>query len=179
MPSNRVVETAYVGPFSSIDQVNASTNYKPGELGIRAAIQNKEYQYVQLDTGVLSNATQGQVVYWKDAANYVVTNNNLFANNTGGTSAARNFVAGIITPTAGVTAGYFTYIQQKGPNAALKSDSVTTAVGDWIVASATTGNVTNASATLGTACPVQNLGVFTAVATGTTQTGYLKIDGDV
>src|SRR5512146_350107 len=176
MPSNRVVETAYVGPFSSIDQVNSSTAYYTGQIGQRVAIQNKEYQYVQLDTGVLTNATQGQVVYWKDAANYIVTNNNLFA---GGTSAARNFVAGIITPTAGVTAGYFTYIQQKGPNTTLKSDSVTTAVGDWIVASATTGNVTNASATLGTACPVQNLGTFTAVATGTTQTGYLKIDGDV
>ena len=63
MPSNRVVETAYVGPFSDIGSVNSATNYMSGQLGIRVNIQNKGYQFVQLDTGALTSATNGQVLY--------------------------------------------------------------------------------------------------------------------
>lgn len=177
MPANRVVETAYIGPFSSIDQVNSSTAYYPGQLGQRVmSSTGKQYQFVQLDSGVLSAATKGQVVYWKDRANYIVTNNNLFA---GGTSAARNFVAGIITPTAGVTAAYYTFIQQQGDCSFVKTDSVTGAVGDWLIGSATTGNATNASATLGTAAPTQIIGVVNVASSGaaTTQGATLSIVG--
>jgi hypothetical protein len=175
MPANYTIESVYIGPFSGIDQVNSSTLYKPGELGVRPSTGfGQQYQLVQLDSGVLSAATKGQLVYWKDKANYIVTNNNLFA---GGTSAARNFVAGVITPTNGVTAGYYTFILQQGACSFVKTDSVTVAVGDSLIASATTGNGTNASATLGTATPVDKLGVFTAVATGTSQAADLEIIG--
>jgi hypothetical protein len=180
MPANYTIETAYLGPFSSIDQVNSATLYKPGELGLRVDTGNKQYQLVQLDSGVLANATQGQVVYWKSQQpfNYVVTNNNLFA---GGTSAARNWIAGIITPTAGVTAGYYTYIQQQGQCTFIKTDSVTGAVGDWLIGSATTGNSTNATATLGTAPPTEVVAVIDTASSGaaTTQSGYLQITGAV
>jgi hypothetical protein len=177
MPANRVIESVYIGPFSSISEVNSATLYKPGELGARTDTgTGLQYQQVQLDSGVLSAATKGQVVYWKDKANYIVTNNNLFA---GGTSAARNQVAGIITPTNGVTAGYYTWVLQQGACSFVKTDSVTTAVGDSLIGSATTGNATNASATLGTAPPVQQIGVCTEVSTGTSHGADLVIPGIV
>jgi hypothetical protein len=175
MPANYTIESVYIGPFSSIAEVNEQTQYKPGELGVRVATgTGLMYQKVQLDSGVLSAATKGQLVYWKDKANYIVTNNNLFA---GGTSAARNFIAGVITPTAGVTAGYYTWVQQQGPCTFLKTDSVTSAVGDSYIGSATTGNATNASATLGTAPPTQLIGTATEVSTGTSHSADLAILG--
>jgi hypothetical protein len=62
MPANRVIETIYLGQFSSVEAFNASTLYKQGELGARTATTNgKEYQLVQLDSGATSANTVGIV----------------------------------------------------------------------------------------------------------------------
>jgi hypothetical protein len=145
MPANRVVETAYIGPFASIESVNASSAYYPGQVGQRIiTATNKQYQFVQLDSGALTAATVGQVLYWKDRANYVVTNNNLFAN--GGspttTSTARNMIAGVAT-AASVTAGYYTFIQQQGLHSAVVATSGSPAAGDFAVGDTTTGKATS------------------------------------
>ncbi len=175
MPSNVTFETAYIGPFSGIDSVNSATNYMPGQLGQRVTLGNKQYQFVQLDTGVLSSATNGQLLYWKDYANYIVTNNNLFAMGGATTTTSKSFAAGVATTT--VTAGYYTFIQQKGPHSAIVTDSVTTVLGDSLVPSTTTGNCTNASAGAGVAPPGPQVAIVTKVATGTTQAGLMQLDG--
>ena len=178
MPANYTIETAYLGPFSSISEVNAPTLYKPSELGLRVDTGSRQYQQVQLDSGVLANATKGQLVYWKNQQpeNYIVTNNNLFA---GGTSAGRNFIAGVITPTNGVTAGYYTFIQQQGPCDFVHSANVTSTVGDNVVGNTVTGEAT--VVTLATAITVDSIGKITVAAANaaTTQTAYLSITGAV
>jgi hypothetical protein len=178
MPANRVVESAYIGPFASIDVVNAQTLYKPGELGIRVCTNNKQYQQVQLDSGALSAATNGQILYWKDKANYIVTNNNLFANGGATTTTSKSFVAGVATTA--VTAGYYTFIQQMGRHSAVQTDSVTTTLGDSLVPSTNTGKATNASAGAGVAPPGPLIGVVaTAATSATTQVADLMITGIV
>lgn len=173
MPSNRVVETAYIGPFSSIGSVNASSLYYPGSLGQRVIVGNKQYQLVQLDSGALSAASNGQIVYWKDLANYVVTNNNLFANGGATTTTSKSFAAGVATTA--VTAGYYTYIQQGGPHSAVQTDSVTTTLGDSIVPSTNTGKGTNASAGAGVAPPGPQIGIVTVASSGAATTQAVQM----
>jgi hypothetical protein len=176
MPANYTIESVYIGPFSSITEVNAASLYKPGELGVRVDTgDGRQFQQVQLDSGVLSAATKGQLVYWKDKANYIVTNNNLFANGGATTTTSQNFVAGVITPTNGVTAAYYTFIQQQGPCSFVKTGSITTAIGDQITATTTTGNAVNVAA--GTAVTVIPIGVATEVSTGTSHGVDLSIVG--
>lgn len=141
MPANRVVETAYVGPFASIDVVNSSTNYMTGQLGIRVCTYDgKQFQFVSLDTGALTSATNGQILYWKDKTNYVVTNNNSFALGNGATG-SRNEIAGVATTT--VTAGYFTFIQQQGYHSAVAADSGSPNGGDFLVGSTNAAKATS------------------------------------
>jgi hypothetical protein len=179
MPANRVVESFYLGGASSIDQMNAATLYHPGDLGIRfSTADNKNWQIVQLDSGALSSATVGQVVYWKDKANYIVTNNNLFANGGTGatTTTAKSFVAGVIAP-ATVTAGYYTAIQQGGRHSALVTASITTVVGDSFVPHTVTGSATNASAGAGVAPPGPQIGIAVEASTATTHAADLTMVG--
>ena len=163
MPANRVVETAYIGPFSGIDSVNAATLYKPGELGIRLSTSDeKQFQLVQLDTGALTSATNGQVAYWKDRTNYIVTNNNDFAE--GGVTGARNTIAGVVTTT--VTAGYFTYIQQQGYHSAVAADSGSPTGGAFVVGSTNAAKAT--SVAVATAPTVDVIGHVKTTQSSTT-----------
>lgn len=142
MPANRVVETAYIGPFATIDDVNSLTLYKPDELGIRVHMTNeKAYQLVQLDSGATTSTSAGvvaagQLAYWKDKATYLVTND--IAQAIGGPPAGgannehRNEVAGVFTNA--VTAGYYTYIQQYGRRNVKAAAGGTYTVGNWAVA---------------------------------------------
>ena len=173
MPSNRVVESVYIGPFSGIDSVNSATLYYPGSLGQRAIINNKQYQLVQLDSGALSAASNGQVLYWKDLTNYIVTNNNLFAAGGATTTTSKSFVAGVATTA--VTAGYYTYIQQAGPHSAVQTDSVTTTLGDSLVPSTNTGKATNASAGAGVAPPGPQIGIVTVASSGAATTQAVQM----
>lgn len=177
MPSNRTFETAYIGPFSDIGSVNSATAYYPGQLGQRVVEGNKEYQFVQLDTGALTSATNGQLLYWKDLTNYIVTNNNLFAAGGATTTTSKSFAAGVATTT--VTAGYYTFIQQKGPHSAIQSDSVTTTLGDSLVPSTNTGKTTNASAGAGVAPPGPQVAIVSTASSGaaTTQAGMMTLNG--
>jgi hypothetical protein len=106
-----------------------------------------------------------------------VTNNNLFANGGNGvtTTTAKSFYAGIATTT--VAAGNYTFIQQAGPHAAVLTASITTVLGDSLVPHTVTGQATNASAGAGVAPPGPQIGIVTAVATGTTQAAQLTYTG--
>ena len=179
MPANRVVETAYIGPFASYDKVNTATLYKPGELGIRVADAfGREYQFVQLDSGATASTTVGavavgQLAFWKDKSKYLVTNDIIQC--VGGSSAARNEVAGVFQ-VAG-TAGNYCYVQQKGRSVnacALVSSSPN--IGDWIVADNTAAKAQCAVVAIATAPTVQPLGK--AAASGSSVT-TIAVDLDI
>lgn len=172
MPANRVVESAYLGPFASYDKVNeAAPGYKPGELGIRVAdYYGNEWQKVQLDSGATSATgvgivAVGQVAYWKDKSKYLVTNNFLAA--VGTTTGARNEIAGVFQ--VAVTAGNQCFVQQKGRSVnAVKIASASPNTGDWLVGDNTASSAQMAVVAIATAPTVQPLGK--AAAAGTTVT---------
>jgi len=142
MPNIRHVQSPYIGPFSNVEtfhqnilgtaQMGPAALFHPGEAGSRVILTEtgsgtKEYQLCQLDSGATAATptgalTQGQTLYWKDRSNYVVTNDNRFADTvlTGsagilGTAGGVSGAAGIlVTPTASVAAGDWVYLQTKG-----------------------------------------------------------------
>lgn len=172
MPANRVIESIYLGPFSSVESFNSSTLYKQGELGARVATGgNKEYQLVQLDSGATAATgvgivAVGQVAYWKDKTRYLVTNNFLAA--VGGQSANnafRNEIAGIfrvaVTPGAAADSsggGYYCFVQQKGNCSNVVSKSLTAVKGYWIVGDTTASTAQVDIVAAGTAPTVQPIG---------------------
>lgn len=182
MPANRVIESFYLGPFSDIEKINVATAYKPGEVGTRiVTTSGKEYQFVQLDSGATSSTTAGavavgQIAYWRDKANYKVTNNAVDAiAGTGGTqNNFRNEVAGVFVVAA--TAGYYCVVQQKGRNTAVVCDSASYEAGDALVASTTTAKAARVAA--GTAPTVMKLGTaYAATSSAATVGADLDIPG--
>lgn len=181
MPGGRFDNTLYVGPFQTIEQINVSTLYKPGELGKKIEVGGKGYQLVQLDSGATSSTTAGAVVcgslaFWKDRSRFLVTNDKIQAQ--GGNTNARNQYAGVFLPTTyggaagstGPTAGYYCVIQQRGQHVGVKQDNGTAAAGQFQVpyTSATAGVDT---VTVGTAPIVPPVGIATA-ATSAVTTSY-------
>jgi hypothetical protein len=172
MPANRVIESIYLGPFTSAEAFNSSTLYKQGELGARVATTGgKEYQLVQLDSGATSANTVGivavgQVAYWKDKSRYLVTNDNrVCVGGQSANSAYRNEVAGIfrvaVTPgAAGDTSGggYYCFVQQKGNCTNVVSKSLTAVKGYQIVGDNTSNTAQVDIVASGTAVTVQSLG---------------------
>src|SRR5882672_2831734 len=99
MPSGRIDQTLYIGPFANIEQMNATTLYKPGELGSQVQIGTKAYQLIQVDSGATAAATPGHapqcgdLAFWKNKSAYLVTNDRVQAQ--GGVTNSRNLVAGV------------------------------------------------------------------------------------
>ena len=137
MPSGRINQTFYLGPFSGPDTFNASTLFKPGELGSQFQVSGKAYQVVQLDSGATAASTSGvtaagQLAFWKDRVNYIVTNDKTQAIGGPTASNARNAYAGVFQLAA--TAGNYVMVQQRGQSAAaLVTNSGTAAIGDMLV----------------------------------------------
>ena len=124
--------TYYLGTASGPDNfanVNETPQYKPGELGsiVPDVANSRRWQKVVCDSGATAATATGvvaagQLAFWKDKSQYIVTNDSTQANavnapaggwgNAGNaTLDARNFVAGIFTNA--VTAGNATLILQR------------------------------------------------------------------
>ena len=150
--------------------MNASSLYKPGELGARAAVNNTEWQLVQLDSGATAATgvgvvAAGQAAYWKDKSTYLVTNNFLQA--VGTTTGARNEVAGVFQTA--VTAGNYCFVQQKGRSVnAIKLASSSPNIGDWIVADNTGSTAQFAIVAIATAPTVRSYGLAAAAGSSVT-----------
>ena len=178
MPSAREDATIYLGPFASIDLVNVATLYKPGELGKHVVIGGREWQLVQLDSGAVAAngvgvVASGQLAYWKDKANYIVTND--FRQALGASTGCRNEVAGLFTNA--VTASYSTYLQIKGKSfVSVKLKSSSPAVGDWIVGDNTASTAQADVVAVATAPTVQPIGKANAAGSSVTTIG---VDLDV
>lgn len=163
MPYNKNRDGTIYSPTGNPDTANYTPAYAPGEMGVYYDFGQRSYQIVQLDSGATSATPTGavatnQLAYWKDKANYIVTNDARFAlGGQGANSAYRNFVAGVFRTT--VTAGNICHIIQRGNNIGVASDG-SGAVGDSAICatSTTLAQVTNVAA--GTAAGPQVLGVI-------------------
>lgn len=176
MPSGRIDQTLYLGPYAGVEQINTTTLYKPGELGSQVQLGSKAYQLVQLDSGATSSTTAGTPVaghlaFWKNRSIYLVTNDKAQAE-TPGNAAGASAVAGVFCPTtlggaagsATITAGNFGVIQQRGTHIGVLSGSNTAAKGDQLTSDTASGTAQCAKFTPGTA-PTS---VVVATATGAT-----------
>ena len=146
MPTNRVAQALYLGPFANIEAMNTATLYKPGELGSRIDIVGKSYQLVQVDSGATASTgaahapQAGDLAFWKDYTNFIVTNDRVQAQ--GGVTNSRNQVAGVFCSlaegaagTASITPGNYGVIQQRGQHVGVLTSAATLAAGLYICAS--------------------------------------------
>src|ERR1700728_629999 len=140
MPSGRIDQSIYIGPYASIEAMNVTTLYKPGELGGQVQLGGKAYQLVQLDSGATASTPAGlpvcgMVAYWKSRPSYIVTNDIRFADGftTGTTGQGANSVAGVFNSltsgaggTATITPGNYGVVQQRGTHVGLFTGSAAT-----------------------------------------------------
>lgn len=165
MPAGRVDQTLY-GGTQGLAGLNVAVLYKPGELG-KHGVDNSgiERQIVQLDSGATSSTGAGvvaanQLAFWKDKANYIVTNDKAQAIGGPTGDGARNAVAGVFT--AAVTAGFYGTIALRGKNVNVATDGGGVSIGDNVVAKGTGTNTAVGTKTAqGTAPPVNSVGICT------------------
>jgi hypothetical protein len=147
MPAGRIDQSMYLGPFRSVERINVTTLYKPGELGSQIQLPNgKGYQLVQVDSGATAStgaahAPQcGDLAFWKNKSAYLVTNDRVQAQS--GVTNSRNLVAGVFCSitegaagTASITPGNYGVIQQRGQHVGVLTSAATLAAGLIICAS--------------------------------------------
>jgi hypothetical protein len=156
------------------DGLNGVGLREPGELGGVLPWSGDQFQLVKMDSGATSATATGipavgQIAFWKDRDNYLVTNDSKQADAASVPAGAitrdhRNSVAGVIE--AAVVAGEFFFVHQKGSSSVKTSSSPTP--GDTLTAATGTGaDCTSASAGIS---PVsQSVGIVTSA----TKTGGL------
>lgn len=143
------------------DSVNDTTLYRGGELGVAYDFNDRAYQVVQLDSGVIASTGPGvvaanQLAFWKERAKYLVTNDPAQAKLGGVTNSYANNVAGIFRVAA--TSGNYVHILQRGRNIAVKeAGSAAGGMSLEATPSATTAGATGVA--VGTQNSYQKLGV--------------------
>ena len=179
MPAGRINQTMFIGPRSDIEEMNESSLYKGGELGSQIqTTKGKGYQLVKLDSGATASTgagvvADGDLAFWKDKDDYLVTNDKNQAFGGPSTSTTRNAVAGVFV--AAVTAGNYCVIQQRGRHDAVKTDGGGDfAVGDFIVPKDDADAIGDRTA-VGTAPPVTPVGRVAAAESG----GFTACDLDM
>jgi len=172
----RVLTIPTGDPFKwhgNTDGLNGVGLLEPGELGGVLPWQGEQFQLVKMDSGATATPASGipaigEIAFWKDRSNYLVTNDSTQADaaSTAGavTKDPRNSVAGVIEMA--VVAGEFFFVHQKG-NSNVKTSS-TPVPGDVLVANTGT-SADCGSVTAGTAPTSQEIGIVTSA----TKTGGL------
>ena len=167
------------------DKTNAPTPlYAPGEVGCAFNDQNigGSFLRVLLDSGATSSTpvgavAQGQVAFWKDQGNGIVTNDSRFCDL--GATASPNRVAGVFQLAVSTTPGIngtdgnpqlyaCDLIIQK--RAALVLASGTPTVGGYATANTSANTANCVSSAVGTAAPTQPVGIW---ASATASSGSL------
>jgi len=146
MPSGRIDPSLYIGPFATIEAMNSTTLYKPGELGSQIQLGTKAYQLIQVDSGATASTAGapvcGSLAFWKSRANYIVTTDKQQAE--GGPTIANtvNSIAGVfvqtasganVAGTASITAGNYGVIQQRGQHVGVLTSSGSAVAGDMLI----------------------------------------------
>ena len=183
MPSGRIDETLYVGPVGSIEQINSTTLYKPGELGKQIqTVAGKGYQLIQVDSGATASTGAGHapqcgdLAFWKSKTSYIVTNDRVQA--IGGVTNSRNMVAGVFcslkaSPTAGdasITPGNFGVIQQRGQHVGVLTSASTVTAGLALIVSSSSTVPDAVNSAIGVAPLTPIVGIATAANGAVTAT---------
>jgi hypothetical protein len=170
------VGTVYV-PTGVPDTVNENwtltlqnVGYAQGELGTDYSWRMKRYQIVQFDPNATTPTTAGQLAFWVNRAQYIVTNSSATA--IGGATGFQNQVAGRFGTA--VTPGYRCHLQQRGLASLIPAGGVTFAPGESVIANATTPGAADRVA-VGTAPGYQNIGQAQAAASGGAVQVYMDI----
>lgn len=193
MPSGRIDPSLYIGPYGSIELMNTTTLYKPGELGSQIQLGAKSYQLIQLDSGATASTAgapvTGSLAFWKSRANYIVTTDKIQAEGATQNTAtvisnviasAVNSVAGVfcqtatganVAGTASLTAGSYGVIQQRGPHVGVLTSSGAAVNGDLLIALTTGAPPGALRVASGTALVSMPVGRATA-ATSAVTTNY-------
>lgn len=174
MPNVNRILSPFIGSGNP-DTYFEVVQYAGGDLGTSFDYNDKAYQKVTLDSGATSATPTGlvaanQLAFWKDRANYVVTNDSRMALFNNVADSFRNNVAGVFRTAVPPGAGCFVLI--RGRNIPVKASAG--AAGAVMVAN--TGTAADASATaLGTGPSYQALGTATASAAG----GNISVNFDI
>jgi len=155
------MDTIFVGA-QKLPLMNVVSLYQAGQLGMRVTQVGKVFQVVKADSGPTSIAA-GDVAFWKDRANYGVTNKLADA------PQGRNGVAGMFCTT--VTPGYYCAIQIGGPGyVTIKTAGAPNQGMTAVANSGSSSDVVGIPA--GTAPTYVPLGIFT----GEPSTGFTAIE---
>ena len=182
MPNSVRQQTIWL-PTGSPDTTNITSadfnglGGQPGQLGVAFDYEDRTYQRVQLDSGVVSANPSGvvaanQVAFWKSKDNYIVTNDRRQAIGGAATNSYANFVAGIFRLAA--TAGNYIDILKKGDNIPCADGGNSFAVGEMVFAELDSVAAVNRVA-VGTAVAYQRIGIARGAASG----GNVNVDVDI
>ncbi len=154
--------------------LNGSGLLEPGDLGGVLPFSGNQFQLVKMDSGATSATATGipaagQLAFWKDRTNYLVTNDVLQADAASIPPGqyprdGRDSVAGVVEMA--VKAGEFFFVHQKGPSNVKTTSSP--APGDVFVANS--GTAADATTTAAGTAPA---GVPLGTVTSATKTGGL------
>lgn len=166
MPNINRMGTVYV-PTGNPDTVNEATLYAGGELGVAYDWVDRAYQVVKFDS--CSTAAAGvapaanQLLYWKDKANYLVTN--AYNAAQGGAYGARTVPAGVLRNAA--TAGYYIHMLIRGRDIPILCSTGLGGElkGEQVTAHTTTAQVVGVA--VATAVTVPRIGVASRASTAT------------
>lgn len=180
MPNNRLDPTIYIGPYGTIEAINATTLYKPGELGSQVQVNNKAYQLVLLDSGATASTNAGtpvcgHVAFWKNRSTYTVTNDKAQAEGGNCTAAAGVFVSltSGAAGTAAATAGNYCVIQQRGTHVGVLTQGSAASAGQFLCATATaTSTAANVTAVAAGTAPTSIVIGKATAATSAVTTNY-------
>lgn len=152
-----------------------SLGHHPGELGLEFEANQRQYQIVQVDSGVTSATPTGviaanQAAYWKDRSVYLVTNDSRMAVAGQTAQGFANELAGVfrnavtVLPTVNGV-GSVTAVLQKGRNIPVK-EAGTPAVGDHLVVNTSTPRADFTSIAAGSAITNTKYGTYTSAISG-------------
>ncbi len=185
MPNINRITSPFIGGTGNPDTAyqlisttpGAYSPYAPGDLGNVFDTVDKTYRICALDSGATSATPAGavaanQLAYWKDKANFVVTNDSRFGLLGGVAASQRNNVAGLFR--AAVPAGAQFFLLVKGRSVLVKE--VGSAAGGMTLCASTSTTAADALGTaIATASPVEQIGVVTVATTGGNCTANFEI----
>lgn len=176
MPNTNRTQTQYV-VTGNPDTVNASDPYFAGQIGQSIDVNDREYQFVQLDSGATASTATGvvaanQLAYWHDRSQYIVTNDAANGLRGGAANSFRNNVAGVFRNA--MTAGNYGFVLQRGRNVTVKEAGSATA-GMLLEADSSVSAAQTLGVTVGTAPGYITLGVVTVATSGSTCSADLDI----
>jgi hypothetical protein len=156
---------------------------EPGELGGVLPFNSHQFQLVKMDSGATSATATGipaagQLAFWKDRANYLVTNDVRFADSALVPAGqfprdGRDSVAGVIEMA--VVAGEQFFVHQKGASTGVKVSTSPNPGDVFVPNSGTNADCTTTAA--GTAPAGLPVGVVTSsTKTGSLVPGYLFVE---